>query len=418
VTTVEVFAGAGGLALGLAAAGFKNRVLIDWDEDAVETLRLNGAAQHPLAREWSPVKMDVRGLSLSQIFNSDLALLAGGPPCQPFSQGGLHRGPLDPRDMFPSFIRLVREGAPKAFLVENVRGLAREKFATYLEYIILGLTYPTIAPRPNEGWLDHLARLEQHHTSRRRGGEELSYNVVYQVLNAADYGVPQKRERLFIVGFRNDLEIEWSFPRPTHYAALLHYEQIITGAYWDRHGITQKDGVHGKRPSPNRVERAAEKILEGAPHAMPWRTVRDALWGDDPLPNPQGNHGVPNHEFWPGARVYPGHTGSPLDEPSKTIKAGVHGVPGGENMLRFGDGSVRYLTVREAARIQTFPDDYVFPSGWTRGMKLIGNAVPVLLAKMLGVSIKGALQEAGAARATAYRERDRANPASGLRSFR
>jgi len=417
MTAAEVFAGAGGLALGLAAAGFESRLLVDWDDDAVATLRLNGEAGCPLTGEWDPVKLDVRSLSFTSLFAGGLTLLAGGPPCQPFSQGGLHRGPLDPRDMFPSFIRLVREGAPKAFLVENVRGLAREKFATYLEYIILGLTYPTLAPQPNEGWLDHLARLEQHHTSRRRGGAELAYNVVYHVLNAADYGVPQKRERLFIVGLRNDLGIEWSFPRPTHHAALLYHEQAITGAYWERHGISRKEGVRGRRPPPSRVERAVEKILEDDPSAQPWRTVRDALWGDSPLPDPRERNGVSNHEFRPGARVYPGHTGSPLDDPSKTIKAGVHGVPGGENMLRYADGSVRYLTVREAARLQTFPDEYAFVGPWTTGMKLVGNAVPVLLAKVLGASIKGALQEAGAARATASRERGRASPANGPRAF-
>src|SRR5437763_173387 len=91
----------------------------------------------------------------------------------------------------------------------------------------------------------------------------------------------------------------------------------------------------------------------------PWLTVRDAI---SDLPNPERfpNNNVPDHRFYPGAKSYIGHTGSPLDEPAKTLKAGDHGVPGGENMLASPDGSLRYFTVREAARLQTFPDDYIF----------------------------------------------------------
>lgn len=92
-----------------------------------------------------------------------------------------------------------------------------------------------------------------------------------------------------------------------------------------------------------------------------------------------------------GARIYKGHTGSPLDEPAKTLKAGDHGVPGGENMVAFPDGSVRYFTIRESARLQSFPDSYVFPGSWTESMRQLGNAVPVKLAHMLGQSIGKAL---------------------------
>lgn len=118
-----------------------------------------------------------------------------------------------------------------------------------------------------------------------------------------------------------------------------------------------------------------------------WQTVRDAI-GD--LPNPADEHGVGayyNHEFRDGARIYAGHSGSKMDEPSKTIKAGAHGVPGGENMVVLDDGSVRYYTVRESARIQTFPDDYIFSASWTESMRQIGNAVPVKLAKAVGDSV-------------------------------
>jgi DNA (cytosine-5)-methyltransferase 1 len=120
--------------------------------------------------------------------------------------------------------------------------------------------------------------------------------------------------------------------------------------------------------------------------------VRDALVG---LPDPRLPEAarVVNHRFQPGARKYQGHTGSDVDSPAKTLKAGDHGVPGGENMLAFADGSVRYFTVRESARLQTFPDWYVFPSSWTESMRQIGNAVPVTLARVIGASVARTLHE-------------------------
>ena len=120
---------------------------------------------------------------------------------------------------------------------------------------------------------------------------------------------------------------------------------------------------------------------------MRWQTVRDALAG---LPDPHDvakASAIPNHELRLGARSYPGHTGSDIDEPAKTLKAGGHGVPGDENMIRLRDGSIRYFTTRESARLQTFPDDYVFAGSWTESMRQIGNAVPVMLAHTMGDAI-------------------------------
>ena len=119
----------------------------------------------------------------------------------------------------------------------------------------------------------------------------------------------------------------------------------------------------------------------------PWRTVRDALEG---VPDPETGDcsGWLNHEHNPGARSYVGHTGSPLDEPAKTLKAGDHGVPGGENMLLKPDGALRYFTVRESARLQTFPNDYILHGAWTEAMRQLGNAVPVLLAETVAKGIR------------------------------
>ena len=103
-----------------------------------------------------------------------------------------------------------------------------------------------------------------------------------------------------------------------------------------------------------------------------------------------------NHTFQAGARSYPGHTGSPLDEPAKTLKAGVHGVPGGENMLLRPDGSIRYFSVRESARLQTFPDDYFFTGCWSEAMRQIGNAVPVNLSRIIGQGVAKELELASA----------------------
>jgi DNA (cytosine-5)-methyltransferase 1 len=139
------------------------------------------------------------------------------------------------------------------------------------------------------------------------------------------------------------------------------------------------------------AQRAASRIrklagLDGPAASNRWLTVRDAI-SDLPDPERRPNSGVPNHVFNPGARSYAGHTGSPLDEPAKTLKAGDHGVPGGENMLLRPDGSIRYFTVREAARLQTFPDDYVFRGVWSEAMRQLGNAVPVRLAEVIARSV-------------------------------
>lgn len=128
------------------------------------------------------------------------------------------------------------------------------------------------------------------------------------------------------------------------------------------------------------------------PQLLPWLTVRDALVG---LPEPimEASALFFDHVLQLGARVYSGHTGSFIDSPAKALKAGVHGVPGGENMLCRVDGSVRYFSVREAARLQTFLDDYRFSGPWSEAMRQLGNAVPVRLAQIVAGSIGRALMD-------------------------
>jgi DNA (cytosine-5)-methyltransferase 1 len=382
---VELFCGAGGLALGLSRAGFHHLLVTDRDKHSCDTIRENQRRGVEHVSAWPLRETDVRALDYREI-PEGLDLLAGGPPCQPFSLGGKHRGYRDDRDMFPEVARAVRAIRPCALLIENVRGLVRPTFAKYFSYILLQLTYPEIAAKQGEQWTDHLARLERHHTKGRPGG--LYYRVVHRVLNAADYGVPQHRERVVIVAFRADLGLEWSFPNPTHSRAALLRDQWITGDYWERHRVPRRSRPEAPRPPRARLDQLRDPPLTPA---RPWRTVRDAL-ADLPEPLDRDHPRAHNHRLMPGARPYPGHTGSPRDWPAKTLKAGDHGVPGGENMIVLDNGEVRYFTVREAARLQTFPDQFVFPGVWTENMRQIGNAVPVDLGHAVARAIAAKLQ--------------------------
>jgi DNA (cytosine-5)-methyltransferase 1 len=384
--SVELFAGAGGLAIGMANAGFHHAAVIEWNSDACETFRENKRHHTHHVEEWPLHEVDVRKFNYRTL-KDDVMVVSGGPPCQPFSMGGKHRGHLDERDMFPEAVRAVRELRPKAFIFENVKGLKRDAFATYFEYIRLQLTYPGLMRRTGESWSDHCRRLEKHHTASHGGAE---YNVVSELLNAANFGVPQRRERVFIVGFRSDLGVGWSFPKATHSEEALLTSKWLTGEYWDRHKVAKKHRPPLESRRKSRVEklRRGDLFMEGL---VPWLTVRDAI-SDLPDPEKFRDNAIPNHRHNPGARTYKGHTGSRLDQPAKTLKAGDHGVPGGENMLARADGSVRYFTVREAARLQTFPDNYIFRGAWTEAMRQLGNAVPVLLAEIVARSVANSLR--------------------------
>lgn len=380
--SLELFTGAGGLAIGTHLAGCEHVALIEWDQKACRTLESNrvmGALDG--IHDWRLLRADVRHIRFSDFGTLDL--IAGGPPCQPFSLGGKHGGMDDWRNMIPEFSRSVSEVMPRAFIMENVKGLLRPRFETYFSYVILCLTYPTVKRKKDEQWTEHLSRLEKIHTRGKFSG--VHYNVVFRLLNAADYGVPQTRERVFVVGIRSDTGIRWNFPEPTHSYEALYHSQCVSSDYWKGHGVKPT----AKLKAPVKIkQRELEKAMFDR---LPWVTMRDAL-KDLPQPRPGRKfEDLLNHDFVPGARTYPGHTGSPYDLPSKTLKAGDHGVPGGENMIAFPDGSVRYLTVREAARIQTFPDTWHFEGTWSRAMKQLGNAVPVRLAQTVADSVTAGL---------------------------
>lgn len=356
--SVELFTGCGGLGLGLARAGFRHQLMVEWNADAVETVLHNRARGVEHVANWPIVCSDVGKIDWRP--HAGVELVAGGPPCQPFSIGGKHRGNDDHRDMWPQAIRAVFEIRPRAFIFENVRGLARPKFAGYLREIVDGLACP---------------------------GEGLGYNVRVIQVNAADYGAAQKRHRVIIAGVRLDaLTKPFDTLKPTHSRERLLWEQFVTGTYWAKHGLPKKPDPTEYR-DVGTVRRLREDGVE--PEGLRWVTVRDQLRG---LGEPSGRN---NHIFQAGAKPYEGHTGSPLDQPAKALKAGDHGVPGGENMMVLPNGGVRYFSTREAARLQGLPDDYEFPRSWTESMRQLGNAVPSELAEAVGRWMANILTKGG-----------------------
>lgn len=375
----EIFAGCGGLALGMSRAGIKHSLMAEFDADAVATVDHNRKLGIKHVRHWPIRLQDVREINWGELRGS-LSIISGGPPCQPFGIGGKKRGHEDDRDMWPEAIRAVREAAPDGFLFENVRNLAGPRFQGYLEWIVQHLRHPGDIRRHDESFYEHRDRL-------RDSSKPAAFEVDWQVVNAADFGAPQFRYRVLIFGLADRLRMQPALMRPTHSRDRLLWDQYVTGEYWDCHNLKKR------LDPPHPRERARVSFLREAgvkPQGAPWVTVRDALVG---LGEPDGKR---NHTFQNGARVYKGHTGSPLDLPAKALKAGDHGVPGGENMMVRDDGSVRYFTLREAARLVGLPDDFLFPRSWSESMRQLGNAVPAQLGEAAGKWLKAMIEDARA----------------------
>ena len=360
---IELFGGAGGLALGLRQAGFVPRLIVESDSRCCETLRAN-TERHIQAQEICEI--DVREVDFKEF--EGVSLLSAGAPCQPFSIGGLRLGQEDHRDLFPEVIRAVRETAPRAFVLENVRGLLFAAARPYFEYVVAQLRSPSTVRRRKETEADHLSRLSRIPDKRRE------YDVYWRVLNAADYGLGQNRHRLVIIGMRRGDQTNWSWPEAGYSRDAL-IAALAADEYWETHRVPRAvmKRVQAALP-PVATETAGER----------WRTLRDLLHD---LGAPGSVKGDSSHVIVPGARLYTGHSGSRLDWPAKPIKAGVHGCPGGEHIVLEDDGSCRYLTVRECAAVQGFPDGYMLPPIRTTAMRQLGNAVPVDLARALGVHL-------------------------------
>jgi DNA (cytosine-5)-methyltransferase 1 len=378
--SVELFAGGGGMAVGTRDAGFEHLALVEWYKPAATILRHNARLHPTLWKEEDVHEKDVRiWLKETEVTTGHVDLVAGGPPCQPFSLAGVHAGDEDHRNMFPAAIDAVRKFEPKFVLFENVPGLTRPSFAPYFAYIKRQLENPGVTSNGDELWTEHDARLQ------RASEDALQYHVHQYLLDAADFGLPQNRRRVFLIGFRCDLPGADTWPEDIeadHCRDALLYDQWVTGDYWTEHDVPIPE-------RPDDIETRVANLKEiGRPGKERWRTIRDAIKG---LPEPIDGvdaEDVADHRGIPGARTYPKHSGSPFDWPAKTIKAGVHGVSGGEAMIRFADGSLRYLTVRESARIQGFRDDYQFPVARSRSMGAIGNAVATPVARLLAERLR------------------------------
>lgn len=391
LTSLELFAGAGGLALGTHTARFQHLGLIEWDEYAVGTLCEN--SQRVLGLPSDLVfHCDARTFDYKQ-FAGKVDLLSGGPPCQPFSSGGLADGPEDGRDMFPAFLRAVAEIMPNAILIENVQGLLRPKFREYFNYILKCLQFPLLLKHEGECWQHHYRRLLA--LTEKDFLDQEQYAVCSQQVNTADYGIPQIRERVIISAFRRNLGIQPFVLEATHSKEALLIEQWVTGAYWEKRNISPYDYLS---PADKKLVSKLRNQLFFTENRLPWTTTRDAIY-DLPLPVQCGQREeVPNHIQHPGARIYPGHSGSVPDYPAKALKAGGHGVPGGENVLRLpSEGAVRYITAREAARLQTFPDTWHFHGSWGECMRQLGNAVPAGFVRVFAEEISCRLRKAGGA---------------------
>ncbi len=330
--SVELFAGAGGLALGLEEAGFHHLGLVEFDRAAAQTLITNRP-------EWNVLCEDVEEVAkrdLEKEFNikkGELDLLSGGAPCQSFSYAGKRLGLNDVRGtMFFHYATFLHKLQPKMFLFENVRGLLTHDS---------GRTYKTICDI----------------------FEDEGYSVSHKVLNAWDYGVPQKRERLITVGIRNDLvkSITYQFPKEHSYKPVIKDIKLDTDPPADE---------------CVRYSEYKEKVFSLVPAGGYWRDI-------DP--------GVAKEYMKTCWDMGGGRTGIlrriGLNEPCLTVLTN----PGMKQTDRCHPIEVRPFSYRENARIQTFPDEWVFCGKLSEKYKQVGNAVPVNLAKDIGVSIISAL---------------------------
>ncbi|BDH07810.1 DNA cytosine methyltransferase [Streptomyces seoulensis] len=414
-TCVELFAGGGGLAMGVHNAGFRPLLVNEYAKRAIETLQTN---EMPGGGKWPLKPGDVRLLRNDfKDLRGKVDVLAGGPPCQPFSLGGVAKGTEDERNMFPQMFRAIQEMRPKAVICENVRGLLRKSFNPYFQYILNEMRLPFVEREKDATWEEHNEVLEKLLANDSVPASE-RYIVQHHPVNAADFGVPQIRQRVVIVAFRADLglnDAEWDkfAPKDTHSDEALIHSMREGGEYWARHrevSEAAKARAIANLPKLNyNNPKTKEKLT-----LRPWRTLRDAIHGVDefegrslPPVSEEAVNGkeqvgvISDHFGWPGARVYTGHTPNLLDRPAKTVKAGVHGVPGGESVMMMDDptfdgSGYRYMTVRETARVMTFPDEWTLAGPRGEKMRQLGNAVPVKLGTVFADAVAAALNSVGA----------------------
>ncbi len=333
-TTIELFAGAGGLALGIERAGFDTLGLVESDKDAADSLKINRPG-------WRVIHDDIANISRLDLedyfllWKGELDLLSGGAPCQAFSYAGKRLGLEDARGtLFYHYAVFLRKLQPKMFLFENVRGLLTHD---------KGRTYATMTDI----------------------FEQAGYVIQKKVLNAWDYGVPQKRERLITIGVRRDLanRISYEFPKEHDYKPVL---RDVLPDCPDGPGVP-----YGEKK---------RKIFELVPPGGCWRDI---------APDVAKEY---MKSCWD---MGGGRTGilrrMSMDEPSLTVLTS----PSQKQTERCHPVEVRPFTVRENARCQTFPDDWQFCGNVQSQYKQVGNAVPVNLAYEIAVEIRKSMSMHG-----------------------
>ena len=321
VTAIELFAGAGGLALGLEQAGISTLEYVEFDKACCETLKTNRPS-------WNVICDDIHNVDFKS-FNNKIDIVTGGFPCQAFSFAGKKLGFEDTRGtLFHEFARCVKEVKPKIFLAENVRGLLSHDKGRTLKTIIDVL-------------------------------EALGYHTQQKVLNAAFYGVGQKRERIVIIGIRNDLSINFSYTKA------------------DKEMTTLRQALKNC-PKGQGVEYSEKKkkVLSLVPAGGCWINLPENIakeYMGKSYYSGGGRRGMARRISW--------------DEPCLTLTCS----PSQKQTERCHPEETRPFTVREYARIQSFPDDWIFCGGIGDQYKQIGNAVPVEMARRIGIQLKEAL---------------------------
>lgn len=323
-TVLELFAGAGGLALGLKKAGFDSVGLVEINKYACQTLRENWKSANVI--EEDVVKVAEEGIYNYLPKNCpEIDLLAFGFPCQSFSYAGKKLGIEDTRGtMFYYSAKILEQTKPKIFLAENVRGLVSHDQGKTLETILEVF-------------------------------KDIGYKVKYRVLKAVDYGVAQKRERIIIIGIREDLEIEYKYPK-----------------IYERKYVL-RDVLQNVPDSPgSKYPESKKKVLDLVPPGGYWRDLPPEIAKEfmgKSYYSGGGRTGMARRISW--------------DEPSLTLTCS----PAQKQTERCHPDETRPFTTREYARIQCFPDDWEFTGSVSQVYKQIGNAVPVELAKAVGLSI-------------------------------
>ena len=323
LSLIELFCGTGGLALGLSNAGLRSEMLVDFDKDSIKTLQKNRP-------DWNSHCASVGDIDLDD-FSGQIDVMAGGFPCQAFSYAGMKRGLEDARGtLFYEYARLISQVKPKIVLGENVKGLLNHDGGRTLSLMVSIL-------------------------------QGLGYNVAYKVLRAQFLDVPQKRERLIIIGVRKDIKTDILFPVEKNYT------------------ISMKAALEGVPKSEGQTySEAKKKIMKLVPPGGYWRDLplqlqKEYMGGSFHLGG--GKTGMARRLSW--------------DEPSLTLTCN----PAQKQTERCHPSETRPLTVREYARIQCFPDDWEFAGSISSQYKQIGNAVPVNLGYHVGLAIRAMLSK-------------------------